>query len=81
MKLCHPVVKWLSNINHIDSECGCNPDGSTSSECDSTGKCTCNVGFDGEKCGTCSPEYSGGKCESCSDGYFGYPDCKGMTHI
>ena len=47
-------------------ECGCDSVGSVSSECDSTGNCTCNDGFDGVKCDNCaeayySPEF--GKCE------------------
>ena len=31
-------------------ECKCNPDGSTTLECDSNGDCSCKNGFVGQKC-------------------------------
>ena len=39
-------------INPIFSllECGCNTEGATSNECDTTGKCYCKGGFTGDKC-------------------------------
>ena len=51
-------------------DCACNAEGSTSSECDSFGKCDCKNGYAGEK------------CNSCSDGYFTVEGkCLGISEI
>ncbi|KAL2097851.1 hypothetical protein ACEWY4_007058 [Coilia grayii] len=34
--------------------CNCNPTGSQSSQCDSTGRCRCKEGFEGETCDRCA---------------------------
>ena len=35
------------------SECNCSPDGSTSLQCNTNGRCTCKYGFGGDKCLPC----------------------------
>ena len=58
--------------------CGCHTQGSNSTECDSSGKCSCKANVINDKCTACKSEY------------FGFPDCKGnfiqntyskITHI
>ena len=44
-------------------ECNCDR---LSGNCDDAGKCSCKLGFDGNK------------CNKCSKGYFGYPHCQGI---
>ena len=43
------IIFDLSNDFYF-SDCKCNPNGSTSLACDTSGKCTCKVGFSGMKC-------------------------------
>ena len=43
------IIFDLSNYFYF-SDCKCNPNGSTSLACDTSGKCTCKVGFSGMKC-------------------------------
>ena len=38
------------------SECKCNPDGSTTLECDDNGDCSCKEGFSGSKCSKTFPD-------------------------
>ena len=45
--------------------CEWHAQGSNSTECDSTGKCTCNANVINDKCTACKSEY------------FEFPDCKG----
>ena len=49
------------------SECKCNPEGSTTLQCDAIGACTCKDGFDGERCD-----------DECPPNYFNYPPCQGL---
>ena len=58
------IVSTFSQI----SACACHSEGSLSSNCDTNGYCSCNNGYDGEKCDPCqisSDEFpnchSGGK--------------------
>ena len=50
-------------IHTFLSECNCNAVGSTSTECNSDGQCTCKPGFSGQK------------CNECDDLHFGFPSC------
>ena len=45
--------------------CNCDPDGSFSFHCTSTGICDCKTGFTGEKCDSCKSDYyrSGATCK------------------
>ena len=45
--------------------CGCHTQGSSSAECDSSGKCSCKSNVINDKCTSCKSEY------------FGFPDCQG----
>ena len=45
--------------------CGCHSQGSNSTECDSSGKCSCKLNVINDKCTACKSEY------------FGFPDCTG----
>ena len=45
------------DIKIIFTDCQCDPNGSSSKQCQSDGKCDCKNGFNGDKCGT------GPKCE------------------
>ena len=61
------------------SECKCNPNGSTTMECDGVnGNCICKEGFTGTKCNECKPKITGDKCDTCESTFFDYPSCKGM---
>ena len=61
------------------SECKCNPNGSTTMECDGVnGNCICKEGFTGTKCNECKPRITGDKCDTCESTFFNYPSCKGM---
>ena len=75
-------VSWkltLAEIEYISYlECGCNKNGSFSSECNANGECDCKPVFQGAKCNDCLPGFSGENCELCSIGFFGYPYCKGI---
>ena len=58
---------YMSHFSQI-SACACHSEGSLSSNCDTNGYCSCNNGYDGEKCDPCqisSDEFpnchSGGK--------------------
>ena len=37
--------------------CGCNVEGSTSSQCDFSGRCSCQMGVVGDKCDRCQVNY------------------------
>ena len=82
--------KWKVTLSFV-SECGCNPDGSTSLQCDANGNCTCKDGFGGKqcdlckkegftgsKCDECKPNVIGDKCDECQPNYFNYPSCQGL---
>ena len=82
------------NLTHFSiSECICDPDGSTSSECGKdNGVCTCKEGFDGIKCHECMPNVVGDKCEDnclelskcdkCQPTFFDFPSCqKGLSKL
>ena len=43
-------VIHVFNSNSIVLDCGCDPDGSSSMQCQPDGKCTCKEGFTGDKC-------------------------------
>lgn len=46
-------------------ECNCTQVGSLDGNCNDAGKCSCELRFDGDKCGTCAKGYSVfPKCES-----------------
>ena len=59
----------------IFSECLCSPSGSEDGHCDSTGQCTCKVGFTGTNCRGCAIGFTGTGCDRCLPGYTGYPNC------
>ena len=72
------------NLTHFSiSECICDPDGSTSSECGKdNGVCTCKEGFDGIKCHECMPNVVGDKCDKCQPSFFDFPSCqKGLSKL
>ena len=72
------------NLTHFSiSECICDPDGSTSSECGKdNGVCTCKEGFDGIKCHECKPNVVGDKCDKCQPTFFDFPSCqKGLSKL
>ena len=72
------------NLTHFSiSECICDPDGSTSSECGKdNGVCTCKEGFDGIKCHECKPNVVGDKCDKCQPSFFDFPSCqKGLSKL
>ena len=73
---------WGSILNVVLlSECKCNPDGSTTMECDGVnGDCTCKEGFTGTKCHECKPSISGDKCDKCAPTFYDYPSCKGISN-
>ena len=48
-------VFFTSQFNFI--ACGCQTPGSTSNTCSNNGKCTCNIGYEGDKCSECANEY------------------------
>ena len=48
-------VFFTSQFNFI--ACGCQTPGSTSNTCSNDGKCTCNIGYEGDKCSECASEY------------------------
>ena len=53
-----------SEIKYSFSECECEVEGSRNTICNKDGgKCSCKVGFNGQKCGECNEEF------------FGYPNC------
>ena len=52
----HTVLLSLErkSISYLSvSECNCSPDGSTSLQCNTNGRCTCKYGFGGDKCLPC----------------------------
>ena len=49
VRLSKQLVYCILKPNPI-LECKCNPDGSTTLECDSNGDCSCKNGFVGQKC-------------------------------
>ena len=52
------------------SECECKVEGSNNLICNKYGgKCSCKLGFNGQKCGECDEEF------------FGYPDCKSKCSV
>lgn len=53
----------LRDKERVCVECHCFVNGSTSTTCDSTGKCSCLNNFVGKRCDKCSP------------GYYKYPEC------
>ena len=54
-KVCTNINSFLGNQSYsFISECKCNPDGSTTTECDTNGDCKCKEGFIGSKCDTSS---------------------------
>ena len=71
------------------SDCQCDPNASTSLECDANGNCACKDGFSGKKCNACKggftgskcdeckPNVIGDKCDACEPHYFNYPTCQG----
>ena len=73
------------------SECQCDPNASTSLECDANGHCACKDGFSGKKCNTCKggftgskcdeckPNVIGDKCDACEPHYFNHPTCQGSV--
>ena len=46
------IVLWLSENQSYPSisDCKCNPDGSTTLECNENGDCDCKSGYAGQKC-------------------------------
>ena len=72
---CQGLSKQLDfkNINLIPSyvsECNCNPDGSTTLQCDGNGDCTCKDGYSGSKCVKCEAPLS----------YIGDKECDDVTN-
>ena len=61
----------------FDTDCKCNPDGSTTLQCDDKGECTCKEGFTGSKCDECVANVLGQNCDSCQANFFNYPTCQG----
>ena len=51
----YSVFFFISRFNFI--ACGCQTPGSTSNTCSNDGKCTCNIGYEGDKCSECTIEY------------------------
>ena len=49
------------------SACNCHNEGSTSSECNKNGTCSCKSNVIGRT------------CTNCKLGYYNFPDCKGKT--
>lgn len=47
------------------TDCGCNPIGSESKQCDPSGKCKCRPGITGEKCDQCAPNHFGMSVDGC----------------
>ena len=51
----HYSVFFISQFNFI--VCDCQTPGSTSNTCSNDGRCTCNIGYEGDKCSECTNEY------------------------
>ena len=51
----HYLVLFISQFNFI--ACGCRTTGSKNSTCDNDGKCSCNIGYIGDKCNECKNSY------------------------
>ena len=49
-KVCAKNMFLENQFYSFISECQCNPDGSTTLECNGNGDCTCKDGYDGQKC-------------------------------
>ena len=73
----NPSFKRKSYFFFYHTECVCNPDGSTSLDCDEDyGNCSCKEGFAGIKCHECMPNVVGNKCDTCEPSFFDFPSCQ-----
>ena len=50
------------------TDCECNMDGSSDSNCNTDGLCKCKENIQGDK------------CNACQRGFYGFPECKGIMH-
>ena len=64
------IFKKIKLIPSYVSECNCNPDGSTTLQCDGNGDCTCKDGYSGSKCVKCEAPLS----------YIGDKECDDITN-
>ena len=63
-------------------DCGCDPKGSVSENCDDEGTCSCKKNVCGSKCNKCCNGYDNfPKCDKCANGYYGFPNCKTVKLI
>ena len=72
---CDTCQETFFNFPSCQEDCQCNPDGSTTLDCDNNGDCSCRVEYAGMKCDECKPNYIGDKCDACQPNFFDYPSC------
>ena len=57
--LCTAIQLWTPIIFVLlKTDCGCDPKGSSSMQCQDNGKCSCKDRVEGDKCDSCKPDHT-----------------------